>query len=106
MTIWIFDTMKKYLISAFILAAFSGCTSVGDIQSSSDGTYMVSAKTFNLKKQNKGAFAQSLDQSYKEAQEFCAKKIPGGSSQIVSTSEGALTGSNTEATVVFKCVRK
>lgn len=98
--------MKQSFICTFILIAFLGCTSVQDIQSRSDGTYMVSAKTFNLKKYNRGAFAQSLDQAYKEAQEFCAKKIPGGSSQIISTHEGAITGSNTEATVYFKCVRK
>ena len=98
--------MKPYLICTFILATFLGCTSIGDVQSQSDGTYTVTAKTFNLKKYNKGAFGQSLGEAYKNTKEFCAQKIPGGTSQIISTHEGALTGSNAEATVVFKCVRK
>jgi hypothetical protein len=67
---------------------------------------MVTAKTFNLKKYNKGAFGQSLDGAYKDAQEFCAKKMLGSTSQIISADEGAETGSNTEASVIFKCVRK
>jgi len=98
--------MKPYLICAVILATLVGCTSIGDIQMQADGNYMVTAKTFNLKKYNKGAFGQSLDEAYKDARAFCAQKIPGGTSQIVSTHEGALTGSNAEATVIFKCVRK
>ena len=98
--------MKLYLICASVLATFVGCTSIGDIQSQSDGTYMVTAKTFNLKKYNKGAFGQSLDEAYKDARAFCAQKIPGGTSQIVSTHEGVVTGSNAEATVIFKCIRK
>jgi hypothetical protein len=98
--------MKQYWICTVILLPCLGCTSIGDIQSQSDGTYMVTAKTFNLKKYNKGAFGQSLDGAYKDAQVFCAQKIPGNTSQIISTHEGGLTGSNAEATVVFKCVRK
>ena len=98
--------MKPYLICTVILATFVGCTSIGNIQTHSDGTYMVTAKTFNLKKYNKGAFGQSLEEAYKDAKEFCAQKIPGGTSQIVSTHEGAVSGSNAEATVVFKCIRK
>jgi hypothetical protein len=47
-----------------------------------------------------------LDEAYKDAKEFCAQKIQGGTSQIVSTHEGAISGSNAEATVIFKCVRK
>jgi hypothetical protein len=97
--------MKPYLIYVFTLTTFLGCTSIGDIQSNSDGTYVVSAKTFNLKKFNKGAFAKSLNEAFKDANLFCSKIIPGGISQIVSTQEGAITGSNTEATVIFKCVR-
>ena len=97
--------MKQYLLCAFIITTFLGCTSIGDIQTQSDGTYMVTAKTFNLKKYNKGAFGKSLDEAYKDAKEFCAQKIPGGTSKIVSTHEGGVTGSNAEATVVFKCVR-
>ena len=98
--------MKKYLVCTITLGAFLGCTSIGDIQSQSDGSYRVSAKTFNLKKNNKGAFGKSLDEAYKNAQEFCAKKMLGSTSQIISTDEGAETGSNTEASVIFKCVRK
>jgi hypothetical protein len=98
--------MKQCLIYAFMLPMFLACTSIGDIQSQSDGTFSVTAKTFNLKKHNKGAFGKSLDGAYKDAQEFCAKKIPGGTLQIISISEGALTGSNAEATVTFKCIKK
>ena len=98
--------MKPYLICTVILATFVGCTSIGNIQTQSDGTYMVTAKTFNLKKYNKGAFGKSLDEAYKDAKEFCAQKIQGGTSQIISTHEGAVSGSNAEATVVFKCIRK
>ena len=98
--------MKHFLIYAFILATVIGCTSIGDVQSQPDGTYMVTAKTFNLKKYNQGAFGKSLDEAYKDAKEFCAQKIQGGTSQIVSTHEGAVSGSNAEATVIFKCVRK
>jgi len=98
--------MKQYFISVCILATFLGCTSIGDIQSQPDGTYMVTAKTFNLKKYNKGAFSKSLDEAYKDARDFCAQKIQGGTLQIVSTHEGTLTGSNAEATVTFKCIRK
>lgn len=97
--------MKKYVIYTIVVGAFLGCTTIGDIQSQSDGTYRVTAKTFNLKKNNKGAFGKSLDEIFKDAKEFCAQKIPGGSSQIISTHEGTLTGSNSEATVIFKCVR-
>ena len=98
--------MKPYLICTITLIAFVGCTSISDIQSQSDGTYVVTAKTFNLKKHNTGAFGKSLDESYKTAREFCAQKIPAGTSQIISTHVGAVSGSDTEATVVFKCVRK
>ena len=94
--------IKKYAIVLITFSSFMGCTSTSDVQALSNGTFMISAKSFNLKKNNQGAVSKSINQSFREAKEFCAGHLPGGTAQIVSSEQGNGIG---EAALIFKCIR-
>ncbi len=75
--------ISKSLLAVFAGAALSGCAMSSNVMDAGNGTYLISAHASPLR----GGATGANSVAYKDAQEFCARKIRGSHAIVITANE-------------------